>query len=163
MKALLPIIFLLKTVQVLGCTIGVSWSVIDLSKLGSIGVGKNALIGVWTCDSAFQHITVASGSFIYRTTNNGLWRSDTLQNSLGGGSYDGLTVIRGNSATDFMVQGGGGFLSHWNGKTWFFYQQFYNYSAPDYDINALSFNGNTAAMAGFKNGQGYLLVGTRKQ
>jgi len=141
---------------------GSTWSEIDLSKLGDIGVGKSALIGVWACDSSNKHITVTCGSFIYRTTDNNLWRSDTLKNSLGGGSYSALDQIRGNSSTDFMVQGSGGYLSHWNGKTWFFYNQFYDYSAPDYDINALSFNGNTAAMVGFKNGQAYLLVGHRK-
>jgi hypothetical protein len=86
-----------------------------------------------------------------------------LKNSLGGGAYAALTQIRGNGATDFMVQGSGGFLSHWNGKTWYFYQQFFDWNNPDYDIGAFSFNGNTACMVGYKNGQGWLTVGTRKQ
>jgi len=141
---------------------GSTWTEQDLSKLGQIGVGKHALIGVWTCDSASHHITVASGSFVYRTTDNTLWHSDTLMNALGGGSYAGINNVRGNSSTDFMVQGSGGFLSHWNGKTWFFYSQLFSWSDPSYDINAFSFTGNTAAMVGYKGGQGYLAVGRRK-
>ncbi len=142
---------------------GTAWSVQDLSKLGDIGVGKDGLIGVWTCDSANHHITVASGSFIYRTSDNGLWRKDTLKNSLGGGAYVGLNQIRGNNSSDFMVQGGAGFLSHWNGKTWYFYKNLFDWSNPNYDIGAFSFNGNTACMVGYKNGSGYVAIGTRKQ
>ena len=141
---------------------GNSWTVQDLSKLGDIGVGKNALIGVWTCDSLNHHITVASGSFIYKTNDNGLWHSDTLQNSLGGGAYDGLNIIRGNSSTDIMVQGGSGFLSHWNGKTWYFYKGLFDWGNPSYDIGAFSFKGNTACMVGFKNGQGWMTIGNRR-
>jgi hypothetical protein len=142
---------------------GSGWKEEDLSKLGNIRPGADGLISVWASDSANHHITVTGGSYVYRTTDNGLWQSDTVKNSIGGGGYAGLNQIRGNSSTDFMIQGAGGFLTHWNGKTWFFYSQFFNWSSPSYDINAFSFKGNTACMVGYKNGQPWMVVGTRKQ
>ena len=138
------------------------WKEIDLSKLGDIGPGSNGLISVWTIDSAGHNITVAGGSFVYRTTDNSNWRPDTVGNSLNGGGYVGLNNIRGNSSIDFMVEGGGGFVTHWNGKTWKLYKEIFDWNSPSFDSYAFSFKGNTACVVGTKNGTGWVAIGRRK-
>jgi hypothetical protein len=144
---------------------GISWSSIDLHILGDIGPFHHALNEVWGCDSLGHSITVTGGSLLWRQTDNNSWRSDSgkMLNRLNDGSFIGLYHIRGNNSDDFVATGDGGFISHWNGKTWFRYDNLYNDGNPLYITNAVSMKGNTVCVVGAKNGQPWMVVGTRKQ
>jgi hypothetical protein len=141
---------------------GSTWKPIDLSLFGpniiSYSIGE-----AWTCDSAGHHKAYASGSFLYRNSDNSsLWISDSgkLANAAGGG-YVPLNFIRGNGWNDYMVEGGSGFLSHWNGRSWYFYQSMFNYGDGGFDTYAFSFVGNTACQVGTKDGPGWVVIGQR--
>ena len=144
---------------------GSIWTPLDLSTIGNIGVARHALGGIWAVDSLGNSITIAGGSLLWRRTNAQLWRSDSgkIQNRFSDGSFDGLFLIRGNSATDFVAAGSYGFISHWNGKTWMRYDNLFNESDPVYITNAISMKDNVICLVGFKDGQSWVAVGTRKQ
>jgi hypothetical protein len=144
---------------------GLMWTSIDVHTIGNIGVGHHALGSIWSCDSANNHhLTIAGGSLLWRHTDDGVWRSDSgsISNRLSDGSFEGIFHIRGNSATDFIAAGDGGFISHWNGKNWKRYDQLFLPDNPSYGTNACSMNGNTICLVGVKNGQSWILIGQRK-
>jgi len=118
---------------------------------------------VWANDSAGHKFVTTSGAILIRKTDNGLWRSDSglISNSLGGGNFIGISPS-GNNANDFMVIGPWGFISHWNGKTWKQYTQFFDYSNNDYYGAAFSMLGNTACVVGTKSGASWVAIGQRK-
>ena len=146
---------------------GTAWSNIDLSQVGQFGcAGCESVGSVWAVDSSFQHKAFVGGGRIHRETNNSSWvadNQDSVGNKLGDGSLITLAVISGNSSTDFMTAGDWGFVSHWNGKTWKRYDAIFNSGDPNYGTQAFNFNGNTACIVGFKDGQSWMVVGTRKQ
>ena len=142
---------------------GNSWSV---DNLGNTSSGKRSgLSAVWTCDSLNHKFVVTSGAFVYRKTDNGMWRNDSgmIQNSLGNDTYVALYLLRGNSPSDMMASGSWGWVGHWNGKTWKKYDQLYDYNNGDYISKALSVNGNTACVVGTKSGASWVAIGQRKQ
>ncbi len=143
---------------------GVSWSTIDLSRLGTFGVGANALNSCWVCDSAGHSVIVASGSSFYRETDNGAWRSDSghVPNSLGSGSFIGLFNVTGNNANDFMGGGDGGLIIHWNGVTFLRFESLYSPNDQTYLTNAMSMKANTACVVGAKSGGSWIAIGQRK-
>ena len=144
---------------------GNSWQDQNLSMIGNIGPFHHALNEVWTTDSLGQFIVITGGSLLWRKSGNSIWRSDSgkIQNNLSGGSFIGLNHIRGNSSTDFVAAGDGGFISHWNGKTWMRYDNLLNEGDLDYGTNAISMKDNVICVVGFKDGQSWVAVGTRKQ
>jgi hypothetical protein len=144
---------------------GSEWTSISPLTIGNIGVAHHALGEIWACDSSSHNIAIAGGSLLWRNIDNILWTSDSgsIPNRLSDGSFEGLFHIRGNSSTDFIATGDGGFIAHWNGKTWKRYDQFFNPDDPTYGTNACSMKGNTVCIVGLKNGQPWMVVGTRKQ
>jgi hypothetical protein len=141
---------------------GNSWSEDQFSSSGTIN--KYAIGTVWACDSIAHSIAVIAGTRVFHKTDNGVWRGDTSEvgNSLGGGSYIGIGAYGGTSSDLFAI-GSWGFISHWNGKTWYQYKQFFDYSNNDYYGAAFSMNGNTACVVGTKGGASWVAIGTRKQ
>jgi len=141
---------------------GTSWTDDIFSTSGQAtqyGIGS-----AWACDSLGHSIAVIAGTRVFHKTDNGVWRSDTSEvgNSLGGGNYINMGVFGGTS-TDLFAYGNWGFISHWNGKTWMQYKQFFDHSNNDYSTFAFSMNGNTACAVGTKNGASWILVGQRSQ
>jgi hypothetical protein len=118
-------------------------------------------IAVWTCDTSQAHNAYCSGSYFYHESGGNPWSVDTLGNSLGSGSYAGLNVIRGNRANDIFVEGAGGYLAHWSGKSWITYKQFFNFYGGSHDAYNLSVNGNTVCMVGVDGGAGWVVIGQR--
>jgi hypothetical protein len=143
---------------------GSGWTEQDLAQIGDIRPFAHALGEVWATDSAGQKIVVASGSLFHRRTANGAWRSDSglIQNRLGDGSFVGLWHVRGNSINDLCAAGDGGFISHWNGKTWKRYDELYNPGDALYITDATHQSGNTIVVAGKKNGASWIAIGRRK-
>jgi hypothetical protein len=141
---------------------GNSWSEDQFSSSGTIN--KYAIGTVWACDSIGHSIAVIAGTRVFHKTDNGVWRGDTSEvgNSLGGGSYIGIGAYGGTSSDLFAI-GSWGFISHWNGKTWYQYKQFFDYSNNDYYGAAFSMNGNTACVVGTKGGASWVAIGQRKQ
>jgi hypothetical protein len=141
---------------------GSVWQTIDLAKVGAIGPGLAGLEAVWTCDSSGHHITIASGSLIWQTTDNGLWRNDSgsVPNNLGGGSFDGLYLLSGNGANDVMAAGSWGWVGHWSGLSWKRYDELYNYGT-DFASYQLSVKANTACVVGDKNASSWVAIGQR--
>jgi hypothetical protein len=142
---------------------GAAWKTIDLTQVGN-NIGYNPIIGVWTCDSTGHHKCYACGSFLYRNSDvSNTWVTDSgkIQNALSTGGYDPLNYIRGNASNDYMVEGGSGFVSHWNGNSWFLYSSMYNYNDANFDTYAFSFVGNTACQVGAKDGSGWVAIGQR--
>ena len=129
---------------------------------GSTG---HSLDYVWAVDSAGYKIVIPSGSSVWRQTNNGSWRSDSLllPNHAPDGGFIALSGTQGNSANDFITVGGWGWIGHWNGKTWKKYDELFDYGNPNYGPAGFSFRGNTACAVGTKGGQSWVAVGTRKQ
>ncbi len=142
---------------------GSSWIEVELNTVGWIGVGKHALQSVFATDSAGHKIAIASGSLVWRRTDNNSWRSDSgsVPNALGGNSYIGIGV-RGNNANDFMAVGGWGFAAHWNGKSWKKYDELFNYSLSNYGASGFHMKGNTACIVGGKSGSSWIAIGRRK-
>lgn len=142
---------------------GLSWTEVDLNTVGWIGVGKHALQSIFATDSAGHKIVIASGSLVWRRTDNNSWRSDSgyVPNALGGNSYIGIGV-RGNNVNDFMAVGGWGFAAHWNGRTWKKYDELFNYSLPNYGASGFHMKGNTACIVGGKSGSSWIAIGRRK-
>lgn len=143
---------------------GSVWQEQNLSEIGNIGPFHHALGEVWATDSSGSKIVVASGSLLFRKTNNSLWRSDSgsIKNGFGDGTFIGLWHTQGNSINDFATAGDGGFISHWNGKTWKRYDELYNSGDPLYITNGLSMKGNTMCVVGKKNGTAWIAIGRRK-
>jgi hypothetical protein len=143
---------------------GSSWLEQDLKQIGDIEPLHHALGEVWATDSAGHKIVVTSGSLLHRQTDNGLWRSDSglIQNRLNDGYFIGLWDIRGNNINDFCAAGDGGFISHWNGKSWKRYDELYDPNNIFYATRALHQKGNTICVVGKKNGASWIAVGRRK-
>lgn len=145
---------------------GNAWAEINLSDLGQFGCANcDGVSAVWTIDSTVNHhVVYVGGSFFYRRTDNGIWTNDgdNVGNKLSGGGYAGLIGIRGNNSSDIMCVSGWGFAAHWNGKTWKRYDEIYNPGNSNFITNAMHYTGNTACMVGFKVGQSWMAVGTRK-
>ena len=141
---------------------GSSWQELNVKDLGDIGPGRHGLIGVWAVDSAGHSKTYACGSFVYSRTDNASWKTDTLSNSLGTDAFDALVNLSGNGANDLMVEGGGGFVSHWNGKSWFLFSGLYNYQESNFESLGFHFKGNSACIVGFRRGSSWIAVGQRK-
>ncbi len=142
---------------------GNGWQEVNLGQLHDVSTSSNGLISVWGCDSAGHAKTYACGSFVYRMTDSGPWSNDSglLANRLPDSTYAGLNEMRGNGSNDFMVEGAGGFLSHWNGKSWYLYKSLYDYYAPSHDVSGLAFKDNTVCMVGIDQGQGWVVIGRR--
>lgn len=142
---------------------GSSWTEQNLSEIGSIGFAKHALQAVWAVDSSGHKIVVASGSLLWRKTDNLSWRSDSgyILNRVSDGGFIGL-ASKGNSVNDFVAVGGWGFTSHWNGKTWKRYDELYSYGASNYATYAFDMKGNTICLVGVKNGTSWIAIGRRK-
>jgi hypothetical protein len=144
---------------------GTSWTSIDPLTVGNIAPFHHALNEIWAIDSLNHSIAIAGGSLLWRKTDNLSWRSDSgkISNGLGDGSFIGLYHIRGNNINDFIVTGDGGFISHWNGKTWMRYDNLYNPNAPLYLTNSTSMKDNTICIVGKKGSQSWIAIGQRKQ
>ena len=142
---------------------GTSWSIDNLSN--DAGAKSSGLDAVWTCDSSGHSFVATSGATVYRKTDNGAWRNDAglIPNALGGGTFVGLYLLRGNTPSDIMAAGSWGWVGHWNGKTWKKYDTLYDYNNSDYTAGALSVNGNTACVVGTKGGASWVAIGQRKQ
>jgi hypothetical protein len=142
---------------------GTAWSNQDLSEIGDIRPFGHALEEVWAVNNGSQKVVVVGGSLLHRKTGNGEWKSDSglIKNRLTDGSFIGLFNIRGNSINDFFAAGDGGFVSHWNGKTWFRYDNLYAPGCGSCITNALSVKGNVVAVAGSK-GSSWVAIGKRK-
>jgi hypothetical protein len=143
---------------------GTSWSAVPLSNLpGYVGPGGDALNAAWTVDSAGHHKAYLGGSFIYRSTDLGIWTRDSgsIGNSLGSGSYVGLNIVNGNASNDFMAAGDWGFAAHWNGKSWYRFDTLYDASNNSLLTNNASFRGNTMCIVGAKNGPSWIAIGLR--
>jgi hypothetical protein len=139
---------------------GSAWKDIPIDHLG-VGFGKDAMITTWSIDSGGKSTFYGAGGHFYRKLPDDSWKVDSLSNGLGGGAFNPIYSIRGNSPIDVMLLGGSGYLTHWNGKSWKDYG-LYNYARPSYDTWSLSMRGNTAAIVGYRDGQGYVAVGSRK-
>jgi hypothetical protein len=141
---------------------GSVWQTIDLANVGSIGPGFGGLEAVWTCDSAGHHLAFASGSLVWRTTDNGSWRNDSgsVPNGLGGGSFDGLYLLSGNGFNDLMAAGSWGWVGHWSGLSWKRYDELYDYGT-DFASYQLSVKTNTACVVGDKNASSWVAIGQR--
>ena len=144
---------------------GDNWKEETLSNIGDIRPFSHALEEVWAVDSNQHHLVVAGGSLLWRGTDDVSWRSDSgfIKNRLSDGSFIGLFHIRGNTSNDFVATGDGGFISHWNGKTWMRYDDLYNPNNTFYITNAVSMKDNTICVVGAKDGQSWVAVGRRKQ
>jgi hypothetical protein len=141
---------------------GNSWTEDDFSTSGQTreyGIGN-----VWATDSAGHRLAVISGTYIFRKTDNGSWRKDTsdLHNGLGGHSYVSIAAY-GGTPDNMIAAGGWGYISHWNGKTWHWYDKFFDYSNAIYGAAAMSIKGNIACVVGIKSGQSWVAIGRRKQ
>ncbi len=140
---------------------GSNWAEDNLSS----SQGANAIGGfdaVWACDSASSHSFVAtSGALLDRKTDNGSWRTDAGLTNKAGSQYIGLYYLSGDSANDFMTVGDGGFVSHWNGTSWYQYNSLFAPGDLDYVTNGLSMKGNTVCIVGIKDGQGWIEIGQR--
>jgi hypothetical protein len=141
---------------------GVSWTEDPISVTKGI-YATGGFNGVWACDSAGHKFVSTSGALLIRKTGEGNWRSDSglVPNSLGGGSWVGISPM-GNAANDFFVTGGWGFIAHWNGKDWHKYESLYDYNNAVYGPAEFSVKGNTACVVGIKSGQSWIAVGRRK-
>jgi hypothetical protein len=140
---------------------GSAWTEINVSEIGWIGPGKHALITVWATDNAGHKVVLAGGSLLWRKTDNGPWRQDSadLRNRLNDGGFSGIG-IRGNIANDLLAAGPYGYLSHWNGKSWHRFDDLWQPGNAFYAASTMSMNGNTAVVAGSKNGS-WIAVGRR--
>jgi hypothetical protein len=141
---------------------GTSWTEDEIS----VSKGIYATGGfnvVWACDSANHKFVTTSGAILIRKTDNNSWRSDSglVPNGLGGGEFIGISP-RGNTANDFMVIGGWGFTAHWNGKTWYKYNELFDYNNLNYGASGFHMKGNTACIVGDKNGSSWIAIGRRK-
>jgi hypothetical protein len=140
---------------------GTSWTEDEFSTTNKVklyGIGD-----VWATDSSGHRLAVISGTRVFRKTDDGSWRMDTsdLKNSLGGGSYIGIGAY-GGTPNDMVCVGGWGYISHWNGRTWFKYDKFFDYSNSFYGPGGVSMRGNTICIVGVKSGQSWIAVGRRK-
>jgi hypothetical protein len=141
---------------------GISWREESLETNGE-GY-KWGLGSIWACDSAGTCVAFSSGSQLFRKTSLAEWReddSDRIGNRGSDGGYIGVTV-RGNSPNDLIVGGNWGFLSHWNGKSWHVYPDFYDYTNNSFGIGALSMKDNSICVVGLKNGASWIAIGQRK-
>jgi hypothetical protein len=143
---------------------GSTWTEQNLKEIGDIRPFNHALGEVWATDSSGHKIVIASGSLLHRKTDNNLWRSDSgyIKNRVGDGLFIGLWHTNGNGINDFCSAGDGGFISHWNGKTWKRYDDIFNSGDPLYVTNAMSMKGNTICMVGKRNGGSWIAIGRRK-
>jgi len=143
---------------------GKTWSEINLQSIGNIGPGNDGVGGVWATDSAGRKIVYITGSHVWHKKDAGPWSSDSGQvtNGVGGGQYIGIFYSGGNSANDFMVTGDGGFISHWNGRSWHRYDTLYAPGDLAFGTNGFSIQGNTACLVGVKDGNSWVLVGQRQ-
>ena len=142
------------------------WTEIDLNTLGKFGcVNCDGVSSVWAIDSSFHHKVYVGGSFVYRKTDNSLWTndSDRVGNKLPSSGYAGLTTIRGNNASDIMAVSDWGFCSHWNGKTWKRYDEIYDPGNGSFLTNGMDYHTNTVCIVGYRSGQSWMAVGTRKR
>jgi hypothetical protein len=138
---------------------GTAWSEDPLST--SQGTRRYGIGTVWSSDSAGHRFTALSGATVLRQTDDGPWRSDSGQitNRLNDGGFVGIGV-KGNNPNDLLTAGGWGFIAHWNGRSWHQYKEFFNYGNPLYGASTLHLKGNTAIVAGSKNGS-WIAVGRR--
>jgi len=139
----------------------------SLWKVDSISFIPTPLTGgfgsVWCGDSAGHRITIASGSIVYRKTDDGPWRNPDSGKvpNYDGGSYIGIGV-RANSHNDLFAIGPWGLITHWNGASWKRYDQFFAPSASGYMTGGASVKGNTACIVGTKDGASWILLGQRQ-
>jgi hypothetical protein len=143
---------------------GTSWQVIDNSTLpGQIGSGGDGVTTAWTIDSASSHRVYLAGAYLYKSVGGTVWSRDSgvIQNALSGGGFASLNFMAGNAINDYFVAGAGGFLSHWSGKSWDAYKQFFNFYSASHDCYGLSVNGNTVCMVGVDGGAGWVVIGQR--
>ena len=144
---------------------GSNWSIDDLSNDNE--VKQDGMEATWAIDSSISHQYVAvSGAYVYRMTDNQPWRVDqSVPNQIPGDSTHrvGLQAIQGNNPNDLWVAGDWGWLGHWSGKTWGKYPTLFDYSNKLYGGGQMSVNGNTICVVGFKSGNSWVAIGTRKQ
>jgi len=143
---------------------GTSWQAIDNSTLpGQIGgSGGDGVTTAWTVDSATSHRVYLAGAYLYKSIGGAVWSRDSgvIQNALSGGGFASLNFMAGNATNDYFVAGAGGFLSHWSGKSWSAYKQFFNFYSASHDCYGLSVKGNTVCMVGV-DGAGWVVIGQR--
>ncbi|MDP4288605.1 MAG: hypothetical protein Q8922_11775, partial [Bacteroidota bacterium] len=141
---------------------GSSWSIDPLSNKPVSATG--GFLSVWTADSGNGHtVSATSGSIVYRKTDDGAWRntdSGKVPNYALGG-YVGLG-LRGNGSNDLFAVGPWGLVIHWNGKSWYRYDQYFQPNNSSYITGGASVHGNTACVVGVKNGTSWVLVGQRQ-
>jgi len=123
-------------------------------------------VSVWTCDSAGHQFVCTSGDVVFRKTDNGPWRMDSILNLTGVGNSGNHTLmeISGQSANDLMTGGEWGFAMHWNGKSWQRFDQFIDLSGTSArGLSIPSLRGNTVCLVGMKEANlSWILVGQRQ-
>lgn len=135
---------------------GSSWSE---DVLATSGTAQNWGIGsVWACDSASHTFAAASGTSVFRRTDNGTWRNDSI---IALSTQIGMDVT-GQSSNDIFAVGSFGLVLHWNGASWQRYDQFLSESDPSYFPQQISMNENTICIVGYKDGTSWVLVGQRQ-
>jgi hypothetical protein len=131
------------------------------------GVQFSGLGGVWAVDSSGHEFTVAAGAYVFRKTDNGIWRKDSyVPNKLPDSTYIFTGGLRGNTANDFWDAAGyAGWAGHWNGKTWKRADTLYSPTSVsnNYYFSGIAVNGNTICIVGSKDGGSLVEIGTRKQ
>jgi hypothetical protein len=138
---------------------GTSWKEDPLS----VSLGLNAAGGfdnVWAVDSAGHHCEFTMGQVMLRKTMDGPWRIDSTVAPKDIAYLIGLQVA-GSSANDLMVYGDWGYLSHWNGSSWYPYTFFYEFDYTGTLIQNLSMSGNTVCAVGTKGNASWILIGRR--
>lgn len=135
---------------------GNEWSIDSLSNIPPPISGS--FTGVWACDSANHQTAIVVGSKAYRTTDHGPWRLDNLSHL--NDTYIG-TSVTGNTANDLMLWGSWGLTMHWNGKSWHRFDELFDEGAADFTPHAAHMHGNTACIAGRKNGTSWIAIGHR--
>lgn len=132
---------------------GNTWREIDQGLFGG-PAPEIALNTVWAVDSSSYHLGHVSGATVHRNRHDTpFWRAL--------GAYPNedfwlLYLMHGNSANDLMV-GGGDVFAHWNGKTWKVFNEL-----PGGGLVTFHMKGNTACVAGEKNGASWIAIGRRK-
>jgi hypothetical protein len=105
---------------------GISWSVLydRLSTIQEEPRGKTT--AVWMTDS--ENVYIASSSGIYKGSRLSWQKLNALTENI----Y--VETIRGSSWRNVFIAGDFGLLVHWDGYSWYRYNQFYRYSEGRGDI-----------------------------
>ncbi|MBT5529559.1 MAG: hypothetical protein HN921_02175 [Bacteroidetes bacterium] len=120
---------------------------------------SSLIISIWT--SPYSNLYVNTGAGIYIANYNTQGEAELVYEYPIFSAY--IKRIRGNSDNDIFIAGINGDMRHFNGETWYTYDELRD---EDADLTGLAFSGNTVVAvgwchSGFGENQGVIIRGIR--